>query len=571
MDTASGLLAEISKTIYEFEKNKATEEVNKEGIFYTPIYIAFKMAKDCLFPLLDKITEEELYKLRIIDPACGAGIFLICCYQILIEKLNELQCNTASNRQKLLSCCLFGIDRDPTAINIAKDILIGICELSNEQDISNSFPVNLICKDFLLDDIRNENHFRENFSLIIGNPPYGMSRDEKLSASENEMLKVIFKDYKLAKVNKYMAFMARGFELLKEKGTISFIVPNAWLGISSAKKLREIFSTNGSFLCIEHFDKPAFPGLEVETVIFRYQKNNFSPVTDLILYSEAQTFDIHEKNYFPRNQCNIQNEFIIPLKWNNTIESIGQHFAKYCFKLDSEDSPFQSLIALQAYSVGKGQPPQDKETVKSHSFHSQTKLSADYLPYLEGKDICRYKLNWSGAYLKYGPQLAEPQKIERFSGPRILIREILDPAPYKLIAAYTQETYLYNKSVLHIIPRNQINNKFLPDFDRVPEENVSADEIDFLALLAILNSSLAGFIIQNFGRKSQRKLFPKIVNADLKSFPLPHTFAEVKITLSELTKEYFACTEDQKQLSNIQMKIDNSVLKAYGLKDIAIQ
>ena len=63
--------------------------------------------------------------------------------------------------------------------------------------------------------------------------------------------------------------------------------------------------------------------------------------------------------------------------------------------------------------------------------------------------------------------------------------------------------------MLHILPRNQDDET----------------ENQLLALLGILNSNLASFVIMQRGRKSQRRIFPKIVNDDLKDFPLPFVFA----------------------------------------------
>ena len=67
------------------------------------------------------------------------------------------------------------------------------------------------------------------------------------------------------------------------------------------------------------------------------------------------------------------------------------------------------------------------------------------------QDVMRYQYRHSGSYLKYGPWLAEPQKIERFSGTRILIREIINSAPYILNSCAIEERALYNKSIIHIL------------------------------------------------------------------------------------------------------------------------
>jgi hypothetical protein len=209
---------------------------------------------------------------------------------------------------------------------------------------------------------------------------------------------------------------------------------------------------------------------------------------------------------------------------------------------------------MQAYREGQGRPPQTTADVKGHVYHSKSKAGDDYFPYLEGKDVKRYQLNWSGQYLKHGSWLAEPQSLERFSGPRILIREILGPKPYLCLAAYAEETLLYNKSVLHVVFKQHPCNGREPGRMR--------------ALLAILNSTMGSFVLRYLGRKSARKLFPKLVNADLKAFPLPLNFDKDSEKLANL------CLEMEKSIKNnvakellaaLQVEIDKCVCAVYGI------
>ena len=213
------------------------------------------------------------------------------------------------------------------------------------------------------------------------------------------------------------------------------------------------------------------------------------------------------------------------------------------------------LIALQAYARGKGDPPQTSEDVRKHVYHSETKRNANSFPYLEGGDISRYHITWSGSYLEYGKWLAEPQTLSRFSGPRVLLREIISPLPYLLNASVVTDTMLYNKSVLHVIAKED------PDEDRM------------WALAAILNSKLASFVIRYRGRKSQRGLFPKIVNADLKGFPVPKDLDNARSELASLCKRISKTVEaeERNELAGMQHQIDQAVYAAYGLTPDLIQ
>jgi hypothetical protein len=204
------------------------------------------------------------------------------------------------------------------------------------------------------------------------------------------------------------------------------------------------------------------------------------------------------------------------------------------------------MIALQAYAQGKGNPPQSKSDVKNHVFHANEQVDDKYYPYLQGKDVQRYGINWSGDYLRYGKHLAEPQKLSRFTGPRIIVREITQKTPHLLAATYTDQTLLYNKSVLHILPTD------------------ASSEKELLALLCILNSPLASFCIAFRGRKSQRKLFPKIVNGDLKSLSLPLAFDKHVKLLANAAKALLDVRDEETRL-RLEGEANSAVFVAYSL------
>jgi hypothetical protein len=566
MEFASSLNAEFSAIIREYEKSKSITTAEKEGIFYTPHKLAHKIALDCLTPYLKNAIYEELLQIKILDPSCGSGVFLIACFEILLRKLTELNLNCPEKRVETLKSCIFGLDKDSQALSIAGKLLKRICGVEDISLENNLITANSLFSLTQFDpEIEEDRLFLkesciipwekllpEKFTLVIGNPPYGISRDEKLSPLENKKLKSVFSAYKLGKVNKYLAFMAKGFEVLMNEGTLSYVVPNAWLGIQAGKKLRALFNSEGSFESFEFFEKPIFNGIEVETIVFRYKKSAEVRSMELIHYEDAENFKIVRKDSYQKKLCNFSNEFIIPTKWDEKMDCLRSHLSETCMGLESENSPFESLIALQAYSTGKGTPPQTAADVKNHSFHSNFRNSENHFPYLEGKDIGRYMLNWSGRYLHYGSHLAEPQILSRFLGTRLLLREILSSFPYVLTVALVKEAYLYNKSVLHIISKEE------------------CDEEDFYALLAILNSSFAGYFIKNFGRKSQRKLFPKIVNADLKTFPLPRDFKSLRASLSDVAREISRMAARREKTENLQKELDRTVLKAYKIAESSI-
>lgn len=237
-------------------------------------------------------------------------------------------------------------------------------------------------------------------------------------------------------------------------------------------------------------------------------------------------------------ECQKLYDSIIPVTWSAKTANIIGNLLHETKPLIDSDYTFQPMIALQAYATGKGQPKQSKEDVKNQIYHRSSKKDPEDTPYLQGRDIGRYTLHWSGQYLAYGSWLAEPQKKERFTGPRILIREILGDKRHTFQATYTEELYLYNKSVLHILGKEQ----------------------ELLALLAIINSALGSYLVQNLGKKSARKLFPKIVLDDLKHLLLPKDFTRFLPELAQAAKGQLGAPTH-----NRDEEINELVSDAYGV------
>ena len=61
-------------------------EVKKAGgVFYTPTYIVDYIVKNTVGKLVEGKTPKQIEKLKILDPACGSGSFLIQAYQFLMD------------------------------------------------------------------------------------------------------------------------------------------------------------------------------------------------------------------------------------------------------------------------------------------------------------------------------------------------------------------------------------------------------------------------------------------------------------------------------------------------------
>ena len=164
---------------------------------------------------------------------------------------------------------------------------------------------------------------------------------------------------------------------------------------------------------------------------------------------------------------------------------------------------------LQAYEKGKGIPKQSAEDVKTRPYDFTYQYNNDTYKYLDGSNVLRYAISWSGLWLWYGNHLAAPRTLNLFTDEKIIVREITSEFPHCLNAVYSSDTYLYNRSNIAVVKREGVN-------------------ISLKYVLVLLNSTLMSFYFKKNTAKAERKLFPKIILNDLRLFPIKEVSLEAQ-------------------------------------------
>jgi hypothetical protein len=389
----------------------------------------------------------------------------------------------------------------------------------------------------------------EKFDIVIGNPPYVFARNSKSKKLIHENKSYFYKNYTLSEyqINLYPLFIEKGTNLLKTDGILCFITPNNWLTLNTNKKLRQ-FVLKQSKISIINFYKRVFESADVNSAIVLYKKSDKNTTKEKIKLAEWKKeytlVGVVEKNKILKSQCCVIN--IEAFKENNTYQLLD--------KIESQ-SVLLSEIAdvkagLKAYETGKGQPPQTEEMKNNRVYHSHI-AGDDYIKYLDGKDVCRYSLGWSGEFLKYGKHLAAPRKnFNIFSTPRILVRQIPSPLPYCINACYTKELLLNDLNSMNII-----NIKISP-----------------LYLLGILNSRLISYWFAHKFGKLQRGIFPQFKINELAQFPIPNILVNQQPIITLVNKILAAKKENPlTDTTKWERKIDAMVYELYGLTEEEIK
>lgn len=222
-----------------------------EGIYYTPQWVVDYIVSQSILPVIKGKSFKEILTIKIIDPACGSGTFLISAYDFLINytEAKEKRKLIYSERLKLLLNCIHGVDKDERAVDIAK-LNISL-KLAQKGEKLPHLSKNILCADSLvfresanafssLGDwpIRFPDVFKKKkgFDIVIGNPPYLSAKDLNKGGNASAIKKE-FGDLD----DLFSLFIRLSDLILNEAGVLSFIIPNTFFTLTIHKKLRDLF------------------------------------------------------------------------------------------------------------------------------------------------------------------------------------------------------------------------------------------------------------------------------------------------------------------------------------------
>ncbi len=389
------------------------------------------------------------------------------------------------------------------------------------------------------------------FDILIGNPPYVFARNSEEKGMSQEDKEIYYKKFALAKyqINLYHLFVEQGVNLLNNKGSFAYIIPNNWMTINTNKDFRKYILSHSN-IAVTNFYKQVFENADVDSSILVFSKDQND---EIIRLNEAIQIDkIKLIKEVSKQVILSQKDFIINIELFK-----GDDNYNIILKMEEHSKPLsfyaQVKCGIKAYQVGKGHPAQSKEEKINRVFHSKTKRGDDYYKYLEGSDVKRYILTWENKeYIRYGNHLAEPRRNwNLFSSVRILVRQIPSKPPYCINAVLTHDTYINDLNSMNIIDMR----------------------CDPYYILSILNSRPISFwFAQKFG-KLQRGLFPQFKINELASFPIPNVSKETMEKLSKLASKI--SEQKRKEISSdtasLELEIDSIVSELFGLNSNEIK
>ncbi len=255
-----------------------------QGIFYTPQFVVRYIVQQTLGKLLAEGADP--YKIRVLDPACGSGSFLIEAFDVLDRHLaqhgtEDDKQHPRKRRLRILQNNLYGVDLDPQAVEVARLNLLlraaserGLLPMLHNIRVGNS----LIDADEIVGESAFDwsTQFPEmmkegGFDVIIGNPPY--IRIQNLPRHET---KWINENYVTPSGNYdiYIPFVERGLSLLNPKGVLGYILPHKFFTASYGLKLRGVIAEGKHLAEIVHFgEQQVFESASTYTCIMMLSKS----------------------------------------------------------------------------------------------------------------------------------------------------------------------------------------------------------------------------------------------------------------------------------------------------------
>ena len=598
-------IEELKKSVSGEEFDSKKSKRKKDGIFYTPKYITKYIVENSIKNWLDdkkkELGEDELPELtekdfeisyaskksdkriysenlkkhidfwtkyreavkniKIVDPACGSGAFLITAFEYLLNYNNYLNDKIfdltgtkdlfSDTTREILQNNIFGVDLNKESVEITKLSLW--LKTADKNKTLASLENNIKCGNSLINDIEIagelsfdwEKEFPQvfengGFDIVVGNPPYVSTK--QIPTNDRNYYWDKYKEILFSEMDLYEIFIYKSInELLKNKGYLGFITPDSYFTNTSFELLRKYLLEKTKIIEIIDFPYRFYPFEEVntETAILILNKKIDKNFVNLRV-SNRNVNNLYLKESL-KNNIQLSQEEIL-MKYNNKIivnmNSIlnkllknSLRFGNY-LELHKGWMSVLKKIKIGLIEIEKGIFTKE-EAIKNNIINNCSE-------YLEGRDIHRYFTDKVNKYV-YIKNIDKTTKDWHFS-PKIILQRIVGQNRNKIFATI------------------DLNQKIIfPNANLVNLKN-KKDDVRFY--LTILNSRLISYFYNLYYGESNTNL-TKIA---FENIPL--------VNIENINQQPFIEKADKilflnKNLQEISQKFQRMLMREFGLEKIS--
>ncbi len=473
----------------------------KMGIYYTPSYIVDYIVKNTVGEYIKNKSIDEILEVKIVDPACGSGSFLIRAFEevcnAIEERLKKGEKSKSTQfgyfkgrldlgqKASILERCIYGVDLDEKAVELAQlNLLLKLLE-EETRETRRQLPLmkkNIQNGNSLIDDPKIagdkafnwDARFGFKFDVVVGNPPYVNNRN--LPAEQKKFFEknyqTSFQQYDL-----YVLFYEKSLEIMKQKGYLGFITPNKFTITRYGEPLRKLILENELKSIVDVSQLNVFDDASTYPYVIIIRKNN--PNKNVICVISPNTSNLTE---IPINKID-QNSFDYKKGFN--------------LKQDSNESKILDKIeGEKLIKIYRAKPTSKSINDKGDSLA------------LTNREIERYNIILSQKRIS-------TKKEWKLDLPAILMKKI---------CFYPTATLIDSEN---FIPVNTIY--VLHSLD---------NKVSLKYLLAILNSKLIGWYSRNkYGNTAMRGGFIELRTFEIKDIPIHLPTPEQEKKIIELVNQ----------------------------------
>ena len=441
----------LGQTIVLTNKNKIRVEDKPEtkiagGVFYTPEFVVDYIVKNTVGRLVRNKSPLQMERIRVIDPACGSGTFLVRAYSAFLQRHLQYYSDRATNdkhpkeiykrkdgtwfltteiRKRILLNSIYGLDIDPYAVEITKlSLLLKVLENESNESVNKQMKMfrqkalpdlekNILCGNTLIDySIRRKLNDAEikkirpfdwrtggfghildsgGFNAVIGNPPY--VRVQRMDKKQ--------RDYFVEKYSTptgtydiYQLFVEVGLgRLLSKSGLMSFIMPHKFFTGDAGSSLRKYIGSKKAVREIIHFGtNQVFDGPTTYTCILSLSGRH-NDEFDYKRFALGDNF----RNLIDIDFDSVRYTEIGESDWNfhtkrafgiiDKIRKQGHTFGEITHRLFKGSSTGNDAVFVLDQTMQKG----DITSAYSKASNGPVEIETDILrPFVHGEDVRKY-------------------------------------------------------------------------------------------------------------------------------------------------------------------------------------
>jgi hypothetical protein len=566
---------EFISNVYELFIGKEDQE--DKGAYYTPLFLVDYILKETVDKYFENNSKSD--SCVTLDPSCGSGIFLVETLRKIIEQYQKNNKNkklTPDVLKKIASENIYGIDKDPNAIQVAMfSIYLTLLDYQDPADIETfKFPPLLNSNFFEADffdtkaDLFDAKLRNIEFHYILGNPPWYRGKDE-----ENPLYTKYINDRKLQEKKQNepnicignreiaQAFLLRSSDFSSENTKCALVVTSKVLYNSQSKEFRQYFLHNYIIDKIfelapvntEIFNSANNPACVLFFKFAKHENTDKNIVEHIALkptrfFSYFKIFTINRPDY-----KKVEQKLLKDYDWLFKTLVYGSYLDfNLINRLKNYTSIDEIISDRNNFLVGTGVQFSENPTYNAHHLHSY--------PFIDVEAIEPFFINPEKISTFSRNKLHRTRDEQLFVAPMLLVRKGLDSNFLRTRAAISLKNCVFKDSITSI-------------------KSISDDTSTLKSILGVLYSNLYTYFAVNTFRsigieRKQSQNYDKFLVPYVESnvIKLVEIIENAKIELYKLEQQFpkspIKCSEIETKIKNAQNTINAEILKALNFNEV---